>query len=353
MRLIKTFAYILLVSINITACSAEEELNPSVVLTPAEQQDYYGRAFNSVFVGIGKMPDEDAATLFRKAAENGHAPSQWHLGRLYEYGEGVDKDFARSLNWKERAADQGYLNAELDMAEAYMFGEGVGKNLKKAVALLKSAAEKKHPKALYLLSVFYKIGIEVEKDEGKSKAYDLEANKIYKDKDASSKLLKYGNPATISLKSDHTKRVRLTMILLGFDEIAAREGDVKAQSLGAHLFVRVREYEEALEWAWAASRAGDFDAQSLITLIVGPLEVPADKEKTIDAYTAGLFAERSLAQEGSSDEKKEGQLELIRRNLDIIKNKLSDDDIKIAIEKFEKPKFETYLRIGGKMEKKH
>ena len=51
--------------------------------------------------------NEQAVVWATKAAEQGHAPAQSRLGRLYLAGEGVPRDAERGLAWVRRAAEQG------------------------------------------------------------------------------------------------------------------------------------------------------------------------------------------------------------------------------------------------------
>ena len=49
-----------------------------------------------------------AAALYKKAAEQGHAEAQFHLGMCYLNGVGVRKDEATAVAWYRKAAEQGY-----------------------------------------------------------------------------------------------------------------------------------------------------------------------------------------------------------------------------------------------------
>ncbi|KAF9545336.1 hypothetical protein EC957_011090 [Mortierella hygrophila] len=43
---------------------------------------------------------------FLKAAKQGHAASQYRIGLLYKYGEGVPQDYIKALEWYTKAADR-------------------------------------------------------------------------------------------------------------------------------------------------------------------------------------------------------------------------------------------------------
>ena len=58
--------------------------------------------------GEGVEQDEKkAASLYQKAAENGHYPSQSRLGYMYAHGQGVKKDRVLAYVWLTLAAQHG------------------------------------------------------------------------------------------------------------------------------------------------------------------------------------------------------------------------------------------------------
>src|SRR5204862_5069671 len=70
--------------------------------------------------GEGLLQDfGEAALCFRKAAQQGHAGAQLHLGVLYERGEGVSQDFEEAMRWYQKAADQRQPHATCHMAGLY------------------------------------------------------------------------------------------------------------------------------------------------------------------------------------------------------------------------------------------
>ena len=56
--------------------------------------------------GVETDPQE-AVKWYKKAAEQGHAISQFCLGSCYFYGKGVSKDAREAAKWLTLAADQG------------------------------------------------------------------------------------------------------------------------------------------------------------------------------------------------------------------------------------------------------
>ena len=70
----------------------------------------------------------EAIKCFREAAEQGLAISQYNLGVLYQYGEGVEKDEAQAVDWYRKAAEQGHMKAQHNLATCYLHGMGVPQN---------------------------------------------------------------------------------------------------------------------------------------------------------------------------------------------------------------------------------
>jgi TPR repeat protein len=58
-----------------------------------------------------QMADTLAANWFRMAAERGDSSSQFNLGVMYEFGNGVTQDINRAIRWYHLAAQQGHVEA--------------------------------------------------------------------------------------------------------------------------------------------------------------------------------------------------------------------------------------------------
>jgi TPR repeat protein len=69
------------------------------------------------YIGLGGVaPDyAEAARLYRLAADQGHAPAQYSLGRMFERGQGVAQDRAEAIRWYRLAAAQGYVFAQTSL----------------------------------------------------------------------------------------------------------------------------------------------------------------------------------------------------------------------------------------------
>ena len=69
--------------------------------------------------------EEKALAWFRKAAAQGHAAAQDHLGMCYENGHGVEADAQQALAWYQRAAEQNFAGAQYHLGLLYDAGRAL------------------------------------------------------------------------------------------------------------------------------------------------------------------------------------------------------------------------------------
>ncbi len=101
-----------------------------------------------------------ALEILLPLAEGGHAGAQYYVGRMYEKGEGVDKDPVQTVNWYRRSADGGDPRAQYRLAVGYARGWGtLAKDETQARAWLVKAAEGGHARAQRALGHAYKRGL--------------------------------------------------------------------------------------------------------------------------------------------------------------------------------------------------
>jgi len=122
---------------------------------------------SSVFI-LGKMYQEGkcmkkdfelAHKWLSQAAAKGHAEAKFYLGLLY-YDKGPKKDFVKALIWFKQAYQAGDTNSMYYMGEAYLLGKGVRKNQRQAEVWLKHASVSNNdPRAHYLIGYLYHKGI--------------------------------------------------------------------------------------------------------------------------------------------------------------------------------------------------
>lgn len=112
-----------------------------------------------------------AIKLFRKAANQGFAPSQHVLGDFYKYGAGnlVPKDEAESIKWYQLAADQNLPQSQYALGLAYAYGQsGLAQNESEAVKWYRLAATQDHAEAQNNLAIMYAYGRGVEKNDNEA-----------------------------------------------------------------------------------------------------------------------------------------------------------------------------------------
>ncbi len=122
-------------------------------------------ALSSLFREYSQTVNNDDDTeYYRKAAAQGHADAQWHVGIMYEHGYGVEQDYAKAVEWYSKAAKQGYAKAQCDLGFCYQRGRGVATDYAKAVELFKKSAEQGYAKAQFFLGHCYEHGQGIAQD---------------------------------------------------------------------------------------------------------------------------------------------------------------------------------------------
>jgi TPR repeat protein len=104
--------------------AGEEGVNP---LLEGWAQQRIGRLYE-----FGKGVDRDpieAARWYRKGAEHGDGGAQGLLAKDYWFGTGVPQDYSEAVRLARRAADQGDSLGQLLLGNAYAAGTGLPRNL--------------------------------------------------------------------------------------------------------------------------------------------------------------------------------------------------------------------------------
>lgn len=81
-----------------------------------------------------------AATLYRKAADQGSATAQCNLASLYYHGTGVEKDLNLAASLYKMAATGGSALAKYKLGKMHFDGVAVGRNMSQAIMLFQEAA---------------------------------------------------------------------------------------------------------------------------------------------------------------------------------------------------------------------
>jgi TPR repeat protein len=125
-------------------------------------------ALANLFDGVGSCLPKDgeqAALMYRKAAEHGLGVAQLSLGMRYFNGVNVAQDDQQAVSWFRKAAEQGVPSAQNALGTMYANGRGVEKDENLAGQWYLKAAEHGHPEGQFNLGNMYRRGLGVPKDE--------------------------------------------------------------------------------------------------------------------------------------------------------------------------------------------
>lgn len=124
----------------------------------AEAQYKIGNMYN---FGDGVRRDyAQALVWYRKGAEQGDPKSEFQFGGLYHLGHGVPQDDAQGFAWIMKAAEQGHTDAEFFISTCYGEGWGVAKDNTQEMAWLRKGAEQGHFNSQLFLGRAYAAGID-------------------------------------------------------------------------------------------------------------------------------------------------------------------------------------------------
>ena len=135
--------------------------------------------------------DKEAVNTLKKAAEQGHCPSQYFLGEVFANGYcGEKEDMKKAFLWKKKAAENdGYdsntissfnmlinwftslRDAMYDLAHFYYDGDDVPEDKYEAFKWFKEAALKNHHKAQVWVGICYYLGNGTGEDNEKAEYF--------------------------------------------------------------------------------------------------------------------------------------------------------------------------------------
>lgn len=120
--------------------------------------------------------EQDAASWYRKAAEQGFAPAQRELANMYMYCEGIgvgeDKQ-EQAFCWCRKAAAQGDSEAQFELASWLEDDKPA-----EAISLYRQAAEHGRTDALLSLAHLFESGCSVPKNDGEAFSCFLKAAEV-------------------------------------------------------------------------------------------------------------------------------------------------------------------------------
>lgn len=115
--------------------------------------------------GVGCEKDVDyGIDLITEAAQDGLVEAQNQLGWMYRDGEGVEQDYEEAFEWTFKAANQGDDRAQTVLGWMYRAGEGVGQDYEMAFEWYLKAAGQGYDLAQRAVGSAYYNGEGVEQD---------------------------------------------------------------------------------------------------------------------------------------------------------------------------------------------
>ncbi len=97
-------------------------------------------------------------------AKRGNAEAQYHLGVMYDAGQGVPQDAGKGFRWYLNAAELGHKQAQYNAAVMYNEGRGTTVNPALALQWFSKAAQQGSADAQFSLGVMYANGATVKQD---------------------------------------------------------------------------------------------------------------------------------------------------------------------------------------------
>ena len=250
-----------------------------------------------------RMDYANAKKWFERAAVRGNSEAQCNLGKMYQNGEGVDKDYYKAMEWLGKAAtsagnrfeqrDADYAIAEIyidvfgeegvakrdkewhektfadglpavqcAVARMYYEGQGVDQNYAKAMEWYQKAAAKENSGAQYAIGDLYEEGNGVKQDYAKAMEWYLKAAA----KENSNAQYAIGNlyEEGKGVKQDYAKAMEWYL------KAAAKEND-SAQCAIANMYEKglgvERDYVKAKEWYEKAADNANHGAQEIVEIM--------------------------------------------------------------------------------------
>ena len=160
------------------------------------------------FYGLGVNKNyKTAVKWYKKSADKGNPLGQFNLGNCYFYGLGVKKDQVESVILFRKAANQGNAQAQLLLGQCYYNGYGIKKDVNMAIYWLKKASDQGEKEATLILHDIQTIKEQKQHSVPPLDANQLylEAQKYYQDRYVSDNLLKAINLYKEAAKLGHQK----------------------------------------------------------------------------------------------------------------------------------------------------
>jgi TPR repeat protein len=217
----------------------------------------------------GEKNLKKAAALYRLASGKGHSISQYNLGIMYEFGNGINQDKNEAFRLYKLAAGHGHREAQYSVGYCYDGGIGVQQDPYEAARWYESAAKQGHHEAQFNLGNLCKAGRGIKKDlRAAMKWYQLAADGgIAVDKTML-------NLINMELAATGTGRRKRGAEANSLKELA-ESGCAQAQAKYAYSLLKIKgrgvqkNQEQAVRWYTAAAEQGNSIAQYNLAILYG------------------------------------------------------------------------------------
>ena len=227
-----------------------------------------------------------ALGFFRQAASMGHLEAQQQIGVMYQFGEGVRKNYAEALKWYYAPATQGDVLAQYLIGSLYYAGGwGIAQNYSEALKWFTQASAKGYAAAQSNLGLMYEKGYGTAPDYEKALSYYRKAA-LQGDAAAKHNLAEFekkytpknglkseaGLAAEDAYQKGHDANIRKDYVqALPLLTKAASMGHANAQFDLATLYDFgegvLQNYAEAMKWYRKAAEQGNASAQGNIGVL--------------------------------------------------------------------------------------
>lgn len=217
--------------------------------------------------------DRKALASLQTDAAIPDAAAEFGLGEYYFF----IKDYPQSVAWLKKSADQGFPGGYYGLGKAYEFGNGVPRDYVQAMHLYLQATVL--PEAEMHIGNLYLFGLGVPRDEVQADGWFRKAAQAGSIKADLS--LGYMYEQGVRVKQDYRQAAQ-------WYRKAADVRDAAAEYLLGHIYEQpgsFQDYQQAAEWYQKASQQGMADAQyGLGTLYASGKGVPADANKAVQQF---------------------------------------------------------------------
>jgi hypothetical protein len=141
----------------------------------------FSESFENSLITKELMNFDGDIKILKRLSEQGHAQSQYVLGRMYEEGHpAVSENYKKAIYWYTEAVKQGNAVYMGHLGDAYLSGsKDVDRNLEESIKWHRKAATKLHIRSMFVLAQIYSIQREGIKNNILAYKWSLLANHYF------------------------------------------------------------------------------------------------------------------------------------------------------------------------------